>query len=169
MMREMDQMVAALAMAEDQPSATFRALERLVRATIGARLFTLMEVDTVRGVARRRYSNMPEAYPTSGEKPLLRNHWAEIVQDRHETFVANSIDEIAEVFGDHALIRSLGCESCLNLPIVIAGQLWGTLNCLDVAGHYTPERVAAAHSLKAAGAMAFLLATALRKQGDDNG
>ena len=167
-------MAVGLAAAEGQPLATFQALDRLVQATIGARLFTLMEVDTARSVARRSYSNMPKAYPTSGEKPMHQNRWAEIVQDRHETFVANSIEEIAEVFGDHALIRSLGCESCLNLPIVIGGRLWGTLNCLDVAGHYTPERVAAAQSLKTAGAAAFLMAAAVRNRhlsqaGDDNG
>ena len=83
--------------------------------------------------------------------------------------ISNTIEEIADVFPDHALIKSLGCESCLNLPIVIDGRLRGTLNCLDVAGHYTPERVAAAESLKTAGALAFLLAESIRNQGEKNG
>jgi len=47
--------------------------------------------------------------------------------------------------------------------------LRGTLNCLDVAGHYTPERVAAAETLKTAGALAFLLAESIRNQGEKNG
>lgn len=152
----------AIASPENQPEVTFQALEALVQRHIGARLFTLMEIDQDRRMARRSYSNMPLAYPVSGEKPVLKNVWSEIVDVRHETFVANSIEEIAAVFEDHALIQSLGCESCLNLPIVIKGTLWGTLNCLDVAGHYTAERVAAAQELKAAGAMAFLLAKAIR-------
>ena len=103
----------------DQPMATFKALEELVDKTIGVKLFTLMEVDNVRGVARRNYSNMPDAYATSGEKPIQDNSWTEQVQGRHETFVANSIEEIAAVFPDHELIQSLGCESCMNLPIVV--------------------------------------------------
>ncbi len=164
---------SAISAPDNQPHRTFRALEDLVRDTIGVRLFTLMGIDHRRGVVWRSYTNMPEAYPAGGEKSLLRNRWAEIVEGRHETFVANSIEEIAEVFSDHELIRSLGCESCLNLPIVIMGHLRGTLNCLDVAGHYTPERVAAAQGLKTAGAAAFLLADALRKpipkQGEENG
>ncbi|HHH88941.1 MAG TPA: GAF domain-containing protein [Aliiroseovarius sp.] len=164
----MNTFAQALAQPDDQPRATFRALERLAQATIGARLFTLMEVDHARGVAWRSYSNMQDAYPAGGEKPLMHNAWSEIVDQRHETFVANTIEEIAEVFPDHALIRSLGCESCLNLPIVIAGHLRGTLNCLDVAGHYTPARVAAAQTLKTAGAAAFLLAAEIRKQGENN-
>jgi GAF domain-containing protein len=78
--------------------------------------------------------------------------------------VANSIEEIAAVFSDHELIRSLGCESCLNLPIVVGGIVIGTLNCLDEAGHYTPERVAASETLKQAGAVAFLLNSSLKGQ-----
>lgn len=142
----------------NQPDAVFAALDALVQETIGAKLFTLMEIDRARGVARRSYSNRPEAYPASGEKPILKNAWTEQVEDRRQTFVANSIEEIAAVFPDHALIRSLGCESCLNLPIVVGDTVLGTLNCLDVAGHYTPDRVAAAETLKIPGALAFLLA-----------
>ncbi|MDG1430091.1 MAG: GAF domain-containing protein [Paracoccaceae bacterium] len=148
----------------DQPMATFKALEELVDKTIGVKLFTLMEVDNVRGVARRNYSNMPDAYATSGEKPIQDNSWTEQVQGRHETFVANSIEEIAAVFPDHELIQSLGCESCMNLPIVVNERVIGTLNCLHDAGHFTPERVGAAESLKQAGALAFLLEAYLKKE-----
>ncbi|HCW83516.1 MAG TPA: GAF domain-containing protein [Rhodobacteraceae bacterium] len=141
----------------DQPMATFKALEALVDQAIGVKLFTLMEVDHDRGVARRNYSNMPDAYAASGEKPIEDNAWTEQVQGRQEIFVANSIEEIAAVFPDHALIKSLGCESCMNVPIVVNGNVIGTLNCLHDAGHFTPERVAAAEGLKQAGALAFLL------------
>ncbi len=153
----MTAMTRALA-APDQPNAVFKALERMVQDTIGARLFTLMEINYDRRVVRRNYSNMPEAYPVSGEKPFHENEWTEIVQNRHQTFVANSIEEIAEVFSDHELIRSLGCESCINIPVVIRGQVIGTLNCLHEAGHYTPNRVAASETLKEPGALAFLMA-----------
>lgn len=143
--------------AGNQPDTVFAALEKLVDKTIGIKLFTLMEIDRHRGVARRNYSNQPEAYPISGEKPIQLNAWTAQVQDRHETFVANSIEEIAAVFSDYKLIQALGCESCLNLPIVVNGTVIGTLNCLHDAGHFTAERVQAADSLKQAGAMAFLL------------
>jgi GAF domain-containing protein len=159
----------AVALAQDQPGVTFLALDRLVQATIGTRLFTVMSVDMQRSVARRVYSGRPDVYPVLGEKPLTANRWTGIVLDRHQTFAANTIHDIAEVFPDHALILSLGCESCLNLPIVIAGRLWGTLNCLDVAGHYTPDRIATAQTLRPAGALAFLLAEAHQFPGENNG
>lgn len=159
-MRDLAQAIAD----PNQPEAAYAALEALVDDTIGITLFTMMELDLGRGVARRTYSNMPEAYPSSGEKPMQPGKWSETVQGRHETFVANSIEDIAEVFADHELIQSLGCESCLNLPIVAGGKLLGTLNCLNVAGHFTPERVAAAETLKLPGAAVFLLAQSLKKE-----
>lgn len=146
----------------NQPDVTFRALEEIVRETVDVVLFTMMEIDHQRAVAWRNYSNMPDAYPVSGEKPVQKNAWSEIVEVRREIFVANTIDEIAEVFPDHSLIKSLGCESCMNIPIVIAGELRGTLNCLHVAGHYTADRVAKAESLKLPGTLAFMMAAACR-------
>ena len=147
----------------DQPMAIFKAVENEVTATIGAKLFTIMELDRKKRVARRSYTNMPEAYPATGEKPMRDNAWSAQVEGRHEIFIANSIEEIAAVFPDHALIQSLGCESCLNVPIVIAGQVIGTLNCLHEAGHYTPERAAHAQTLKQSGALALLVANAIHK------
>ncbi len=149
--------------APDQPADYLAALERLSDATVGVKLFTLMEIDRGRGVARRSYSNMPGAYPVSGEKPILDNDWTETVEGAGRTFVANTIDEIAAVFPDHELIRSLGCESCLNVPVTIAGRVVGTLNCLNAAGHYTAERVAASEALKLPGAVAFLLSRGLNE------
>ena len=116
----------------------------------------------MRNVARRNYSNMPEAYPVSGEKPRNLTKWSEQVEVAKQIFVANSIDEIAEVFPDYELIQSLGCESCMNIPIVVQDKVIGTLNCLHEAGHYTPQRVAAAEELKHAGALAFLLIAHLK-------
>ena len=61
--------------------------------------------------------------------------------------MANTIEDIAKVFPDHELIKSLGCESVINLPVYIGGEMLGTVNCLDVAHHYTPERVERAKTL----------------------
>lgn len=159
----MTDMTRALAAAENQPETAFAALEALVRQTVGAALFTIMECDIAQGVARRSYSNRPDAYPVTGEKPLHDDRWSQTVLIRHQPFVANSVEEFADVFPDHALIRSLGCESCLNLPVIVAGRVLGTLNCLDVAGHYTPARVAAAEAVKVPAAAALMLAAAHRQ------
>ncbi len=132
--------VRAVSQARESGSS-WRALEDLARAAVGHRLFTVMLVDMTAGLARRAYSNRPVEYPASGTKPIHRDAWFDIVHGERRCFVANSIEDIARVFPDHALIASLGCGSVVNLPIVLEGDLVATINLLDVAGHYTAERV----------------------------
>lgn len=158
-------LAAALA-ATDQPRAAFAALEALSAAQVGQRLFTLMTVDPDAGLARRAWTSDPVAYPVSGAKPLHDDDWSRAVLGRHETWVMNSIDHIAQHFPDHALIASLGCESCLNLPVVVGGQVLGTVNILGPAGHFTASRIAAAETLRLPAAAAFLLAARIDARKD---
>ena len=136
--------VSAISAATDS-RACWTALAELADALVGARLFTVTVVDMAAGLVRRAYSNQPENYPTSGTKPLHGNtgDWFQTVFERRQTFVANTINDIAKVFPDHELIASLGCGSVVNLPVVLANQLVATVNLLDETGHYTPARVAA--------------------------
>jgi GAF domain-containing protein len=147
----------ALSRAEFQPGTSHQALCKLADDLIGVRLFTLTVIDNGRGVARRVFTNKADAYPVEGTKPLEDNPWSNKVLTQRQTFVANTIDAIAQVFFDHELIRSLGCEAVINIPVVVAGQVLGTINCLHSAGHYTAERVALSEGLKLPGAATFLL------------
>jgi hypothetical protein len=132
--------LAALA-APNQPAPICLALQTIIRDEVGARLFTLMTFDAQTGLSRRVHSSHPREYPPSGFKPLSVGLWSRTVMDERRTFVANSIEAIAEVFPDHELIRSLGCGSVVNLPVVFSGGVIGTANALDAPGHYTPERI----------------------------
>jgi len=123
------------------PEQAYDALSDLTKTLIGVKLFTVMTVDMATELAQRTYTSDPQNYPTSGTKPITRNSWFAIVHDRHECFVANTIEEIAVVFPDHELINTLGCQSVINLPIVIGGTLAATVNILHEAGYYTEERV----------------------------
>lgn len=152
----MTPVAAALARADGQPGAALDALGRMAEEVTGARLVTLMTADPVTGEAERIWTNHPDAYPVAGRKPFNPTRWTATVLDRHETFVANDYEGIAEVFGDHELIRSLGCESVMNLPAIAGGRVLGTINCLDAAGHFTPDRVAGAEVLRMPATAVFL-------------
>ncbi|MDP2781664.1 GAF domain-containing protein [Devosia sp.] len=121
--------------------AAFAALQKLTEDTVGTKLFTFMTVDMTAELARRAYSSDPVNYPASGTKPIRYDSWFDIVHKDRQYFVANTIAEIAKVFPDYELIDSLGCQSVVNMPVVIGGELIGTVNMLDVDGYYTPERV----------------------------
>ena len=140
------------------PDAPWIALETLARQVIGAKLFTTMTVDMKSELARRAYTSDPASYPASGTKPIHYDSWFDIVHKERRSFVANTINDIAKVFPDFELINSLGCQSVVNIPVEVGGELLGTVNCLDVAHHYTPERVAASELLKMPARLAFLAA-----------
>jgi GAF domain-containing protein len=155
----------AVAESSAQPEAAFTALWELTRDVVGVKLFTIMTHDSKSGMAQRIFSNMPGAYPVSGTKPANQTAWSRQVLRDQRTFVANDIDGIAAVFPDHELIRSLGCESVINVPIVVAGEVKGTINCLHEAGFYTEEKVDAAGALKLPGTVCLLL-NELHARGD---
>ncbi len=162
--RQVEAFEAALARAET-PEAAFAALERLARDTVGVRLFTVMTLDMGAMLARRGYTSHPAEYPTSGTKPIEPNPWFAQVAERREPFVANTLDDIAQVFPDHALIGSLGCGAVINLPVVEDARVTGTVNLLDAEGRYTPEVAVRARAILSAPAAAtFARARAFTRQ-----
>ena len=99
-------------------------------AALGTRLFTITTQDEAAGVTRRAYSSNPVDYPVSGTKPLTRDGWYDFCITGQQVFVANTTPEFAQYFFDHALITSLGLGSCINIPVVAAGTVLGTVNLL---------------------------------------
>ena len=136
--------------------AAWEALRVLSQALVGGKLFTVMTVDWENERAGRVFTSHPEEYPVSGTKPLHYDSWFDVVHKERKPFVANTIADIAKVFGDHELIWSLGCGSVVNLPIEIAGAMVGTVNLLDAEHFYTAERVAATEALKLPAKTAYL-------------
>jgi hypothetical protein len=130
---------AAIATAKG-PEA-FEALQVLVQATVGAKLVTVMIVDMENELSRRAYTSDPVSYPTSGTKPLNYGPWFDIVHKQRAFFIANTIEDIAKVLFDHELINELGCQSIVNMPIIMGDTLIAVVNMLNVEGHFTPERV----------------------------
>lgn len=139
--------MAAVSNARSSESA-WKALDEFAASLVGHRLFTVSVTDVPAALVRRVYSNWPDAYPTSGTKPLRGNtgDWFNRVFERRLTFSANTIEDIARVFPDHELIGSLGLGAVINLPIVLGGDLVATVNLLDAAGRYTTDRVALAEA-----------------------
>lgn len=132
------------------PQEFYGELHRAAQSLAGAKLFTITVQDVTAGVVRRAYSSHPLDYPVSGTKPLQPDAWSRIVLEQGKTFIANSTAEFAPHFPDHALINRLGCHAAINVPVIEAGQVLGTVNVLDVAGHFTDARVAALTGLFAA-------------------
>ena len=156
-MTEYSELLDSLSKKNNHPQDAFDKFYEFVNKTVGIKLFTLTTFDIPNAVAQRVYSNMPIEYPVSGVKPIEKSTWTETVLDNHKSFVANNIDDIAEVFSDFKLIQSLGCESVCNLPIITDGKLLGTVNCLDVKNYFTAKKIKELENIKLPAISCFLL------------
>lgn len=136
----------------DTVATRLAAIDRAVAEGIGHKLFTVLVLNWARGENQRYYSNLPDAYPVGGAKPIDKSS-ATALMEGHCRFL-NDYAEVQAAFFDHELIRSLGCESCVNVPVRWAGRTIGSLNILHEAHWYTPQDVPALTVLAALAAPA---------------
>lgn len=123
----------------DTTATRLAALDAATKATIGHKLFTVLVLNWDKGENQRYYSNLPDAYPVGGAKKIASVPTARLLEG--ECRFLNDYAEIKAAFFDHELIRSLGCESCVNVPIRWGGTTIGMMNLLHDAHWYTPSDV----------------------------
>ena len=118
------------------PETFFKAVDKALAEVVGHKLFTLLYVAPDGKRVKRLYTNMPKEYPVGGYKPVTESDWHKLVIGKRQAWVGYDYDDVKWAFFDHELIRSLGCESAINQPVVYAGRVLGTMNLLDAKGHY---------------------------------
>ena len=119
-----------------QPTG-FYELERQLSEVIGFRLFTVLQVDLPEVV--RLYSSNSEAYPVTGRKLMGPTPWGAHVIIEGQPWLGHTAADLEWAFPDHTLIASLGCGSCLSIPVRENDQTLGTLNILDAEGRYAQD------------------------------
>jgi hypothetical protein len=139
-----------------QPAALHAYLDAEVKRRIGHIIFTLMV--SAGDEVSRVYTNQPEAYPVMGRKPMRQTAWSAHVMEGGQPWLGPTLAAIAEVFPDHALIASLGCGACINVPVLYDGKVIGTMNALDREGAYTAASIALVAPLAPLAIPSFLLA-----------
>jgi hypothetical protein len=137
----MTNMILAAHADADQPHATFRAIDAALAETPGHVLFTVLVHHPALHQSERFYTNMPDAYPIGGSKPVTDSPWMQRVIQGGEPYIGRTREDIAANFFDHDLIHSLGCDSILNMPVRWRGQTMGTLNICHRAGFYNETQL----------------------------
>ena len=140
-MTPLDTCIAALKQ-PGAPEGVFKAVDAALAEVVGHKLFTLLYVAPNRLRVKRIYTNMPKEYPVGGYKEITASPWHKRVIDERHWWIGYDAKDIAWAYFDHELIVSLGCESAVNVPVVYAGRVLGTLNLLDAAGHYKESDIA---------------------------
>lgn len=119
----------------------YRSIDQALGELVGHKLFTILYTSPDAQQVIRLYSNQPAAYPVSGAKKMGPTPWGDRVIKRGQPYIGNTAQDIKWAFFDHELIASLGCDSVLNVPVVVEGQTLGTLNLLHQAGWYEERHV----------------------------
>lgn len=139
------------------PAETGAALHVLARSLVPARLFTLTAINQAAGHVRRVYSSHPQAYPLLGTKPLVIDDWFRAMQTERRITTINTAAGMEGEFPDLTLIRSLGCNASLSIPVMAGNDLLGTINALDAEGSYPSEIIPHAASLIVPATAVFLI------------
>jgi hypothetical protein len=133
---------AAGVAAASQPAASLAAFDAALKGAIGHKLFTVLAVNLAANETQRYYSNMPDAYPVGGTKPILKdNAGMSAVITEGKCRINHDYAELSAAFFDHELIRSLGCESSVNVPVRWNGTTLGMLNILHESGYYSAKDI----------------------------
>lgn len=151
------QITAALARPGCRPEDLLAPVAAHLLERYGLSLVTVSQRDLSDGSFLRLYSSMPGAYAARGHKPANETDWSRHVIDARRTFVANDYPSMAAAMYDHEKIRALGMESIVNIPVVVGGEVIGTLNCLGPAGHFDAATVAACEAMRLPVATALML------------
>lgn len=139
------------------PVETGQALFDLARSIFPARIFTMTSIDMAAMAVRRVYSSHPDVYPLLGTKPIVLDDWFRAMQTERRITAINTAAGMEGEFPDLELIRSLGCNSSLSIPVMVGNELLGTINVLDVEGSYPTETVARAADLIVPATAVFLI------------
>lgn len=127
----------------DGPQALYTRIDKAVQSLVGHRLFTLLAVVEGGTEVERIYSSDPVAYKLTGRKSMGPTPWGDHVIKGMQPWHGRNMADIRWAFPDHALIESLGCGSCINIPVIVFGQMLGTMNVLDREAAYDDSAVAA--------------------------
>jgi hypothetical protein len=131
-------------------SRGFAPVEAAAREDPGVRLFTVLGWDDTHGAMHRLHTSHPTEYPAGGEKRFSRQSpWVRRVVIDQQPYLGRDAEAVAQVFGDHELIASLGCGAVINIPVVDGDRTLGVVNLLDAEGAYDEASVAAAAPLAA--------------------
>ena len=150
------QAVAAATAQAGSADDILAALDPTLDAVFGHRLFTALLYHGPEGGTERYYSSNPDAYPVGGRKPPNPSPWSRQLFDEAKPYIGYDADDIREVFFDHELIVSLGCESIINIPVAHKGRVLGTLNVLNEAGWFGEADIPAAQVFAGLAVPAFL-------------
>ncbi|MBT2748703.1 MULTISPECIES: GAF domain-containing protein [unclassified Lysobacter] len=137
---EMERIADALAQSGDRADIYY-AVETAMQHLVGHRLFTLLAILPGGSEMERFWSSNKAAYPLAGRKRIGTTPWSSAVLEGKKPWLGRTSRDIQWAFPDYGLIASLGLGSAINIPVVLHGQILGTMNLLHRENYFTNDHV----------------------------
>jgi len=125
------------------PQAVMDAVGRATLDMVGPGLLTINAWHAQTAQIERLWSSDPAAYPVGGSKTKGDTAWTRQLLVRGEVFVGEGDEALAAVFDDIAVIRALGLNGVVNVPLCHRGAVIGTFNYLANVQTWTADEIAA--------------------------
>ncbi len=125
------------------PQAVMDAVGQATLAMVGPGLLTINAWHAQTAEIQRLWSSDPAAYPVGGRKIKGDTAWTRQLLVRGEVFVGEGDEALAAVFDDIAVIRGLGLNGVVNVPLCHGGAVIGTFNYLAGVQTWAAEEIAA--------------------------
>ena len=125
----------------------FELLENAFQEIIGHKLFTVLRYYKSSLELERIYSSNPSNYPLNGIKKLTNTDWSKMVLVDGNVYIGYNSNDIKLSFPDYELIERLGCRSVMNIPLILEGNVVGSVNLLNKENWYNKHQVQVAKML----------------------
>lgn len=123
------------------PVAVLDAVGQATLDLLGPGLLTINTWQVETGEIGRLWSSDPAAYPVGGKKVKGDTAWTRQLLVRGEVFVGEGDAALAAVFDDIAVIRGLGLNGVVNVPLCEGGRVIGTFNYLTAVESWTGDQI----------------------------
>jgi len=132
----------------------FALLAARLQASVGYDLLTVLAPDGGGARLIRCYSSRPDQFPLGQGDAVEDNPWFRHIVVDLEPVVANDDEAIRAWLPSFTNAKSLGYESLVNFPIVIAGEVVGLVNLMAGGNHFGEPKIEALRSLAPLAALA---------------
>ena len=148
----LSKLMDAISDAPDSESALKRVdAFRLLLAgpgTFSIQLNVTTKSDSVNEILLQRYySSNTNDFPVKGRKQKSLTPWTHTLFLKGQVFIAEGEKALAETFDDYELMRPLGLNSVINVPMLKGSMCYATFNVFGTRGVWQSEEIAAVRLL----------------------
>lgn len=119
---------------------------------------TLLIVSEDRTSVTRAATSNPKMFPIGGGETLSPDDpWCQRIMVERKPVIADGRAGLAQYLTDWQAIEAAGYGASGSFPVVVGGQVIGTINILAAQEHFTPERIVMTESILPFAALAFLI------------